>query len=121
MEQFAVVVADAAGIIQSWNAEAQRLFGYPVEEAVGRTLDLLVPEPYRDAHWAAFHTVMKGVDGHLDRGSVRLPVQHRDGSVEHCAVRLMALVDPWDRTIGAVALFVGQRPEGNGLPELPDL
>jgi PAS domain S-box-containing protein len=121
MEPFAVVVADATGVIQSWNAEAQRVFGYPAEDAVGHTLDLLVPEPYRGAHWAAFHEVMKGVDGQLDRGAVRVPVQHHDGSIEQCAVRLMALVDPWDRPIGAVAVFVAREPEADGLPDLPEL
>jgi PAS domain S-box-containing protein len=121
MERFAVVVADATGVIQSWNSEAERLFGYPAYDAVGQTLDLLVPKPYRDAHWAAFHAVMKGTDITLDRGAVRVPVQHHDGTVEHCAVRLVALADPWDRPIGAIAVFVGQPPEGDGVPELPEL
>jgi PAS domain S-box-containing protein len=121
MERFAVVVADATGVIQSWNTEAQRLFGYPADDAVGHSLDLLVPEPYRDAHWAAFYAVMKGTDISLDRGAVRVPVTHQGGSVEHCAVRLVALADPWDRPIGAIAVFVGDEPEGEGLPELPEL
>jgi PAS domain S-box-containing protein len=38
MEPFAVVVADVTGVIQSWNTAAQRLFGYPAEEIIGRTL-----------------------------------------------------------------------------------
>jgi PAS domain S-box-containing protein len=121
MERFAVVVADASGVIQSWNSEAQRLFGYPADDAVGQTLDLLVPEDYRDAHWAAFHAVMKGTDITMDRGAVRVPVRHQDGSVEHCAVRLVALADPWDRPVGAIAVFVGQEPAGEGLPALPEL
>ena len=121
MEPFAVVVADATGGIQSWDAEAQRLFGYPAEETIGRTLNVIVPEPYHDRHWAGFRAVMNGVDVGLDHGAVRVPVQHRDGSIEHCAVRLVALLDPWDRPVGAVAVFVGQPPETEGLPSLPEL
>lgn len=36
-------------------------------------------------------------------------------------IRLVALADPWDRPIGAIAVFVGQQPQGDGLPELPVL
>jgi PAS domain S-box-containing protein len=121
MEPFAAVVSDATGTIQSWNAEAERLFGYPAEEVVGRTLDVIVPESYRDKHWTGFLGVMNGKGIELDRGAVRVPVRHHDGSVAHCAVRLVALLDPWDRPIGAVAVFVGQQPEGEGLPALPEL
>ena len=117
----AVVVADATGVIQSWNAEAQRLFGYPAEEVIGRTLDVIVPEPYQHQHWTGFRAVMNGEDVGLDHGAVRVPVRHRDGSVAHCAVRLIALLDPWDIPVGAVAVFVGHQPEGAGFSELPEL
>jgi PAS domain S-box-containing protein len=122
MEPFAVVVSDSTGTIQAWNAEAERLFGYPAGEVIGRTLDVIVPEPYQDRHWAGFRGVMNGGDNvELDRGAVRVPVRHRDGSVEHCAVRLVALLDPWDRPVGAVAVFMGQQPTGDGLNQLPEL
>jgi PAS domain S-box-containing protein len=121
MEPFAAVVADASGTIQSWNAEAERLFGYPAGEVVGRTLDVIVPEAYRDRHWAGFRAVMGGDKAEFDHGAVRIPVQHRDGSVEHFAVRLVALLDPWDRPVGAVAVFAGRQPEGERFPSLPEL
>jgi PAS domain S-box-containing protein len=121
MQSFAFVVADAAGVIQSWNAEAQRLFGYSAEEVIGRTLDVIVPDSYQDRHWTGFRGVMNGKDAELDRGAVRIPVRHRDGSVAHCAVRLIALLDPWGGPAGAVAVFPGQSPEGGESPELPEL
>jgi PAS domain S-box-containing protein len=121
MGSFAAVVVDATGTVQSWNAEAEQLFGYPAGEVIGRTLDIIVPEPYQGQHWTGFRAVMNGADIALDRGAVRVPVRHRDGSVAHCAVRLIALLDPWDRPVGAVAVFVGQQPEGEDLPALPEL
>ena len=120
MEPFAVVVADATGVIQAWNDEAQRMFGYPPGEVIGRTLDVIVPESYRDRHWTGFRAVMNSAQTGFDHGAVRVPVQHRDGTVEHCAVRLVALLDPWDRPTGAVAVFMGQ-PAGQDLPALPEL
>jgi PAS domain S-box-containing protein len=121
MESFAVVVADATGVIQSWNAEAQRLFGYSAEEVVGRTLDVIVPDSYRDRHWTGFRGLMNSKNVELDRGAVSIPVQHHDGSTARYAVRLIALVDPWDRLAGAVGVFAERPPEDEELPELPEL
>ena len=64
---------------------------------------------------------MNSEDVEFDHGAVRVPVQHRDGSVQHCAVRLIALPDPWDRPVGAVAVFVDQQPTGDGIAALPEL
>src|SRR5262249_9676877 len=50
----AIIFADCAGVIRVWNQGAEALFGYSATEAVGHTLDLIVPEPYRPAHWAGF-------------------------------------------------------------------
>jgi PAS domain S-box-containing protein len=121
MEPFAVVVADATGTIEAWNAGAERLFGYPAGEVIGRTLDVIVPESYRDRHWTGFREVMNGDVVELDHGAVRVPVRLRDGSVAQCAVRLVALPDPWGRPVGAVAVFMRQQPEGDGFAELPEV
>jgi PAS domain S-box-containing protein len=120
VEPFAVVVADATGVIQSWNAEAQRMFGYSADDVIGRTLDVIIPEPYRDRHWTGFRAVMNSTETELDHGAVRVPVKHRDGTIEHCAVRLVALLDPWDRAAGAAAVFMGQSA-AEDLPSLPEL
>jgi PAS domain S-box-containing protein len=50
----AVLFVDCTGVIRLWNRGAETLFGYSAAEAVGRTLDLIVPEPLRAAHWAGF-------------------------------------------------------------------
>ena len=50
----AIIFADRTGVIRLWNRGAETLFGYNSGEAVGHTLDLIVPEPYRTAHWDGF-------------------------------------------------------------------
>jgi PAS domain S-box-containing protein len=50
----AIIFADCAGVIRLWNQGAEALFGHSAAEAVGHTLDLIVPEPYRPAHWVGF-------------------------------------------------------------------
>ena len=46
----AIISADGADNIISWNKGAQTIFGYTEEEAVGKPLIILIPERYRNAH-----------------------------------------------------------------------
>jgi PAS domain S-box-containing protein len=57
----AIIFADCAGVIRLWNRAAETMFGRGATDAIGQTLDLIVPEPYRVAHWAGFsHAVKQG-------------------------------------------------------------
>ena len=47
----AVIYADGEGIIQFWNYGAERIFGYAEREALGQSLDIIVPENLRQRHW----------------------------------------------------------------------
>src|SRR4051812_10033218 len=49
----AVVATDREGIITFWNPGAERIFGFAASEAVGRSLDLIVPDNLRPRHWLA--------------------------------------------------------------------
>ena len=54
----AVIFADRDGTIQTWNAAAERIFGFPPEAAVGQNLDIIIPERFRQAHWTGFERAM---------------------------------------------------------------
>lgn len=54
----AVVVADRDGVIREWNEAAERVFGYSASEAIGQTIDLLMPEEERADHWRNYQRVM---------------------------------------------------------------
>ena len=54
-----IILADCAGVIRLWNRAAEVMFGHMAAEAIGQTLDLIVPEPYRAAHWAGFSRAVK--------------------------------------------------------------
>ncbi len=51
----ALVVADLRGVIQVWNRQAEIIFGLPKGAALGSSLDIIIPEHLRNAHWAGFH------------------------------------------------------------------
>ncbi|HET6607169.1 MAG TPA: PAS domain S-box protein [Rhodopila sp.] len=46
----AMIVIDSQGIIQSFSATAERLFGFTRREAIGRNVSMLMPSPYREMH-----------------------------------------------------------------------
>src|SRR3989337_3745715 len=48
----AIVCSDRDGIIRIWNGGAEAIFGYGAREAVGESLDIIVPQRIRDRHWA---------------------------------------------------------------------
>jgi PAS domain S-box-containing protein len=55
----AVVFADFGGLIRFWNQGAERIFGYSAKEAIGMSLDLIMPENLRARHWAAYGETMR--------------------------------------------------------------
>src|SRR5688500_10225165 len=58
----AVVFADREGIIREWNESATAIFGHARDEAVGQTLDLIVPERFREAHWRGYDRALADGD-----------------------------------------------------------
>jgi len=54
----AVVVCDAEGRITLWNAGAVRIFGFTETEAIGASLDIIIPERMRKRHWDGYHKSM---------------------------------------------------------------
>jgi PAS domain S-box-containing protein len=101
----AVVVADTDGVIVHWNGGAQELFGHARDDAVGRTLDLLVPDDFRDAHWAGFHRAMSTGECKLDRATTRLPVKCADDTVAVFPARFVFLSDAHGRPAGALPVY----------------
>ena len=53
----AIIAADKEGIIVFWNPGAERIFGYSNADAMGRSLDIIIPPPLRKRHWDGFHRV----------------------------------------------------------------
>ena len=88
----AIIATDREGLITFWNPGAERIFGFTAREAVGRSLDLIIPENLRARHWSGFrHTMETGTSryGHGDLLSV--PGLTKDGrriSVEFTIVLL---------------------------------
>ncbi|CAN5341332.1 PAS domain S-box protein [soil metagenome] len=75
----AIVVTDPDGLIRLWNRGATQMFGYSADEALGQTLDLIIPDKLRDRHWQGYrHTMATGITRYGDT-LLSVPATHRDG------------------------------------------
>jgi PAS domain S-box-containing protein len=76
----AIILADRDGIIRLWNAGAEATFGYQAEEALGQTLDLIIPEHLRERHWAGYHQAMATETTRYGRELLAVPARRKDGT-----------------------------------------
>jgi PAS domain S-box-containing protein len=77
----AIVAADAQGVIRFWNPGAERIFGFTAADAVGQSLDLIIPERQRDRHWRGYHHVMQtGQSRYGDGDILAVPGVRKDGT-----------------------------------------
>ncbi len=104
MDQHAIIVVDADGIIEHWSSGAVKLFGYSPDETLGRKVDLVIPLALRDRHWIGFHRAMKS--GHATGGGFfDIPVLCRSGEEKAMRGQLHVLISESNRAIGAMAIF----------------
>jgi PAS domain S-box-containing protein len=99
----AVVIGDTTGIIVFWNATATTLFGWSEDDAVGRSLDLIIPERLRNRHWEGYRRVME--TGHTDYGGrlLEVPALHRDGHTFSIAFTVTLMTRPGQQRPNAIA------------------
>jgi PAS domain S-box-containing protein len=101
----AVIICDRHGVIRSWNAAAERLFGFTPAEALGSSLDLIIPERLRERHWAAFTRPMVTGQTRYQHDVLRVPAMHKDGQTLSIAFTV-GLLFATERTVtGLVAVI----------------
>lgn len=105
MDHHAIVIADTAGVIRFWSAGAEKEFGYDVEQAVGQTLDLIVPPEYRQAHWIGFRNAMASGAAAVEGQAVPFPVRRANGEISAQRGRLALLREPDGPVVAAVVVF----------------
>ena len=76
----AIISGDAQGRIRSWNSAATALFGFTEAEAVGRPIELIIPERFRASHEEGIRRVSSGGESHVIGKTVELAAIRKDGS-----------------------------------------
>lgn len=100
----AVIFADREGLIRVWNRGAQALFGFAAEEVLGRSLDVIVPERLRTAHWRGFQAALDA--RHTKHGNqVRTTRSiHKDGRTLYVELSFGLVSDAAGKVAGSVAV-----------------
>ena len=76
----AILISDKEGMIRFWNHGAELLFGHTASEAVGQSLDLIIPENLRGRHWEGYRRVMASGETKYKTGLLASPGLRKDGS-----------------------------------------
>ncbi len=100
----AIIVADAHEKIVLWNPAATRIFGYSEGEALGNTLDLIVPERQRQKHNDGYSHSMETGKTRYGTSLLKVPAKHKDGSMLSIAFTVGMLFDASGKANGVVAI-----------------
>ena len=101
----AIIYADGGGTIRLWNAAAEAMFGYRAEEAVGQSLDLIIPEKLRGRHWEGYRDVMATGVTRYGRELLKVPALRKDGSRISLEFSILLLRDAAGAILGAAAIL----------------
>lgn len=77
----AVIVVDERGLIAYWNDGAERIFGHARRDALGQSLDMIIPDRLRERHWSGFnHAVATGESRYGPGDMLSVPARRSDGA-----------------------------------------
>jgi len=122
----AVVLGDREGKIRLWNAGAVAIFGFSAEEALGKSMDLIVPERLRARHWEGYdRTMATGVTRYGSGDLLAVPAITKDGRTISIEFTIQMLKDAAGGILGPVAIirdvtkrFAREKELGRRLKEL---
>jgi len=101
----AIVAAGMDGSILLWNRAAERIFGYTEQEALGHSLDLIIPERFQTRHWEGYRRVMQTGETRYGTEVLRVPAMHKDGRRLSIAFTVALLYAP-TQEIQAIAAII---------------
>jgi PAS domain S-box-containing protein len=102
----AIVAADKDGIIRFWNPGAERIFGHASGDAIGQSLDIIIPERLRARHWQGYRQVMATGESRYGHGDVlAVPGIRKDGTGVSLEFTIVPVRDETTEMIGMVAIM----------------
>ena len=102
--QAGIIFADEAGIIRLWNSGAEAMFGYTAEEAVGQTMEIIIPEKHRARHDEGYTRVMQTGITKYGRDALAVPALRKDGSRISIEFTIVLVRSAEGAMIGAAAI-----------------
>lgn len=101
----AIIFADLQGAVRYWNRGAEEIFGFTAEEAMGQSLDLIIPERMRQAHWDGYHKAIEHGDTYSGRGSrVTRSLHKEEGRSLYVDMSFAIVKDSDGKVVGSLAV-----------------
>jgi len=100
----AVMAADATGAITLWNPACERMFGYTEAEALGKSLDIIIPQRQQQRHWDGYAQTMASGKTKYGTTVLRVPAVHKDGHTLSIAFSVALLFTPEQKVASIVAV-----------------
>lgn len=101
----AVVISDASGAITLWNPAAERMFGFTQDEALGQSLDIIIPERLRGRHWDGYQKTMATGETRYGHDLLKVPAVDKAGRTMSIAFTVALLHSPQGEVTGIVAVI----------------
>jgi PAS domain S-box-containing protein len=101
----AVIVSDPGGTIVLWNPAATRMFGFTEADALGKSLDTIVPQRQQQRHWDGYNKTMATGQTRYGNDVLRVPAVHKDGRTLSIAFTV-ALLHSADGKVSAIVAAV---------------
>lgn len=100
----AMIYADKGGMIGRWNRAAETLFGFTAAEAIGQSLDLIIPEHLRAAHWRGFDAAIQSGATRLKGHATVTRALHKSGAKLYVEMSFSLVSDEIGTILGSVAV-----------------
>ena len=100
----AVIHADRQGLIELWNPAAETMFGFSTAEAIGQSLDIIIPERLREAHWRGFHAAIASGRTRLNGRPTVTRALHKSGATLYVEMSFAMVCATTGEVIGSVAV-----------------
>jgi PAS domain S-box-containing protein len=101
----AIIISDRGGVIRFWNRGAEQIFGFTAAEAVGQSLDLIIPENLRSRHWEGYWRVMASGETKYKTGLLSAPGLRKDGSRVSLEFSMVLLRDKQGAMQGSASIM----------------
>jgi PAS domain S-box-containing protein len=101
----AIIYADRDGVVRLWNRGAERMFGFTAAEAIGQSMDLIIPERLRARHWDGWNRVMETGVTRYGAEVLAVPALRKDGQTISVEFTIQLVRDADGRILGPAAVM----------------
>lgn len=99
-----IIYADTQGIIRFWNRASEILFGFTAAEAIGQSLDIIIPEYLRELHWRGFYAAIHNQSTKHNGQATRTKALHKNGDYIYAEVRFCLIFDVDGQVSGSLSV-----------------